>query len=108
MDSKKVIEKLVKIAENQQKIINKLAQSLSTEPPPQSLPEPARPQFKPADAVLNALAPGLRASLVTLEEHGNEIWVKFKPGQATQARLDAITATVQKVLTQKAYTVKSV
>lgn len=34
MDSKKVIEKLVKIAESQQKIINKLAQTLAAPPAP--------------------------------------------------------------------------
>lgn len=34
MDSKKVIQKLIKIAENQQKIINKLAQQIGTAPAP--------------------------------------------------------------------------
>lgn len=35
MDSKKVLEKLVKIAENQQKIINKMAQEMGMVPPGQ-------------------------------------------------------------------------
>lgn len=35
MDSKKVIEKLVKIAEKQQKIINKMAQDMGMAPPEQ-------------------------------------------------------------------------
>ena len=45
MDSKKIIEKLIKIAENQQKIINKLAQQATPEPrsPTSSAPAGAAP-----------------------------------------------------------------
>lgn len=42
MDTKKVIEKLVKIADNQQKIINKLAQDLASVPQASAVEAPAQ------------------------------------------------------------------
>lgn len=134
MDSKKVIEKLIRIAENQQKIIMKLAQaqglppdSLPTsgttfgggkeapptsEPPPQSL-EPARTQKTPAKVFIEAMTPQQKATLAVFPEaHGNEMRVKFKPGQATQANYDSLLKLLQNLTNQnkiqQAYQLKSV
>jgi hypothetical protein len=107
MDSKKIISKLVKIAESQQKIINKLAQAL----PPQHL-DPNRSQKRSAEAVLNALAPETRQTIVNIEEKDNDMLVGFKPGQKTQKNYDAVLATMQKLtndgVLQHAYNLKAV
>jgi len=121
MDSKKVIEKLLKIAENQQKIIMKLAQaqglppdSLPTssvnvggghgappasEPPPQKL-EPTKIEHQPAKVFLEAMTPQQKALLASSPEaHGNEMRIKFK-GQPTQAGYDSLLGLL-KNLTQQ-------
>lgn len=133
MDSKKVIEKLLKIAENQQKMILKLAQGQGL--PPDSLPnsqvsvsdgqapappappppnklEPASPSKTPARTLIEALTPAVKQTLVNIEARGGEMLVRFHPGKATQANLDAIFNTLQKltnnnVIMQK-YTLKVV
>lgn len=116
MDSKKVIEKLLKIAANQQKIIMKLAQQQglppdslpnsqvsmtpgqaappAAQPPPTSL-EPAKTQKTPAKALLEALAPAVRQTLVNAEVHGGDMVVRFQPGKATQPNYDAVFKTLQ-------------
>jgi hypothetical protein len=120
MDSKKVIEKLLKIAANQQKIIMKLAQAQglppdslpnsqvsmtpgqaappASQPPPQSL-EPNKVQKTPAKALLEALPPNVRAGIVNIEAHGGDMLVKFK-GQATQQAYDAVFKTLQDLTTK--------
>lgn len=109
MDSKKVIEKLLKIAANQQKIIMKLAQAQELS---QSLPDPNKPQLRPADAVLKALPPATRQVVNTLEEHGDDMLVQFKPGQKTQLNYDAVLKTLQNLtnqnVLQRAYNLKAV
>jgi hypothetical protein len=117
MDSKKVLEKLLRIAANQQKIIMKLAQAQG-ELPPDSLPnsqvsmtegqgappaaaplpqrlDPAKTMKTPAKALLEALAPAVRQTVVTIEAHGGDMLVKFQPGKATQPNYDAILKTLQ-------------
>lgn len=134
MDSKKVLEKLLKIAENQQKIIVKLAQQqglppdalptggatigggkehqLGSEPPPQHL-DPTKIEHQPAKVFLEAMTPQQKALLATgPEAHGNEMRVKFKPGQATQPNYDGLLALLrtltQQNKIQQAYNLKSV
>lgn len=105
MDSKKVIEKLLKIASNQQKIIMKLAQEqgLAPAPTPVMAPQhldPNKAEKQTARAVLNALTPAVRQTIVNLEDKGEEMHVGFKPGQATQANYNAILQTMQKLTDQ--------
>jgi hypothetical protein len=113
MDSKKVLEKLLKIASNQQKIIMKLAQDQGVVPTltPQHM-DPNKPQLRPADKVLQALPPAVRQTVNTLEEHGNEMRVQFQPGKATQPNYDAVLKTLQDLtnqnVLQRAYTLKVV
>lgn len=109
MDSKKVIEKLLKIATNQQKIIMKLAQAQELA---QSLPDPNKPQLRPADKLLQALPPAVKQTVTTIEEHGDEMLVQFQPGKKTQQNLDAVVRVMQSLtdqnVLQKAYVVKAV
>lgn len=117
MDSKKVIEKLLKIASNQQKIIMKLAQEQGLAPAatpvmaPQHL-DPNKSEKQAARAVLNALAPAVRQTVNNLEEHGDEMRVQFQPGKATQANYDAVLKTMQdltnKNVLQRAYSLRVV
>ncbi len=122
MDSKKVIEKLVKIAENQQKIILKLAQAqglppdalptggatfgggheapLSHEPPPAHL-DPAKTQKNPDAVFYGAMSQGQRALLAAAPTvKGNEMQIRFKPGAATQANYDGLLSLLQSLTTQ--------
>jgi hypothetical protein len=115
MDQKKVIEKLLKIAENQQKIITKLAQALppdsvptsgatmtdgqsqapASQPPPQNL-KPNPQQHKDIQALVLGANPKLSASVASVAYGGpGQINVSFKPGQATQSNYDAVLATIQ-------------
>jgi hypothetical protein len=114
MDTKKVLQMLVKIADNQQRIINKLAQAQAlppdalptskvefggghgqtptTPPPPQKL-DPTKVQKEPAKALWDALPPPLKGTLAAgPEAAGGDMKIKFKPGQMTQANYDAIMA----------------
>ena len=119
MDSKKVLEKLLKIAENQQKIITKLAQALppdalptsgttfggghsappASQPLPQKL-EPVKIEHQPAKVFLEAMTPQQKALLASSPEaHGNEMRIKFK-GQPTQAGYDGLLALLQNLTKQ--------
>lgn len=93
MDSKKVIAQLIKIAEKQQKIINRLAQAApaGSEPAPQHL-EPATTTKRPAEAILAALPPN--SGVQILEVHGEEVKVRAKPGANQQAVYNAVFKTV--------------
>lgn len=98
MDSKKILEKLLKIASNQQKIITKLAEAQQPAPQPAPQPLAAKDTTKQtARAILNALPPNVQQAIVNIEEKGKEMHVGFKPGQATQANYDAILQTMQKL-----------
>ena len=100
MDSKKVIETLVKIAEKQQKIIQKLveAQSLT----PQKM-EPSHAPKHPAQAILEALPPNVRALLTgsQVEVHDKAVTALVKPGQSDQT-LDSVQKSVQATVSQLA------
>jgi hypothetical protein len=111
MDSKKIIEKLIKIAEKQQKIIEKLAQQAEltvgdpkasaapTAPAATSLtPNPTAPK-READTILASLPVNLKPAVALLEVHGGTVSVKFKPGQATQQNYDAVKNLVQQLQT---------
>lgn len=102
MDSKKVIEKLVKIAENQQKIINKLAQTLteSTQPAPQSF-DPQHPELRVADVVMQHLPQGVKESVKQMDAKGDTLNVYFQPGKASQQAVGAITGVVQNLYNKR-------
>lgn len=95
MDEKKVIEQLVKIAEKQQKIINKLAQQL-----PQSLPAPAHPELHAGKVVMDALPGNVKSLIKDITPKGDALAVSFS-GAPNQGALDAVTQTVQKLLNAK-------
>lgn len=120
MDSKKVLEKLLKIAENQQKIILKLAQAQglppdalptssvnvggghaapeSSQPPPTKL-EPAKIEHEPAKVFMAAMSPAQKGLLAgDAVAHGNEMRVQFKPGRATQANYDGLLALLSNLV----------
>jgi len=88
-----IIKKLLKIAENQQKIITKMAQVLPGDMKPDS------PTKKEALAILSALPPALRASIDQLEVHltrgTNEVKVRFLPGKSSPQAFNLIQRTVQ-------------
>lgn len=109
MDTKKVLQQLIKIADNQQKIINKLAQQQGLSAMPERL-EPNPTQKTPARALLEALHPAVRQAIVTIEPHGNDMMVQFQPGKATQPNYDAVLKTLQDLtdrnIIQQAYTLK--
>ncbi len=122
MDDKKIIAKLAEIVQKQQKIIMKLAQAqglppdalptggstfgggkehqLGSEPPPQKL-EPAPTVHEPAKVFYNAMSPQQKGMLASGPEvHGNEMRIKFKPGQATQPNYDGLLKLLQNLTTQ--------
>lgn len=110
-NEKLIIQKLVALATKQQKILEKLAQ-VNPPPPAQSLPEPAHPNLRPAQTLLNALPPNAKKSITNIEEHGSEMRVQFAPGQRNQANYDAVLKTLQQLTSQnviqKAYQVVAV
>jgi hypothetical protein len=112
MDYKKAFEKLVKIAENQQKIIEKMAQQISDNtdmilgdqkapdpvaPPPPTNLKATPPPKREADAILAALPPDLKSALKAVEVVGGNVSLKFLPGKATQPNYDAIKAIIQQL-----------
>ena len=134
MDSKKVIETLVKIAVKQQKIINKLAQAqglppdavstskvtfeggkakpAATPPPPTGL-DPTKTQKTPAKAFIEAMTPQQQAWFAIFPEaHGNEMRFRFKPEADTDANfatlLNLLKSLVSSNRIQQNFTLKSV
>lgn len=92
MSDKEVLKKLLKIAENQQKIITKLAQSVA----------PIHPNTREAETILEALPTPVRAAVAILEVHQSndpsfdgEVQVKFVPGKGSDAVFKAIQKTVE-------------
>lgn len=92
-NDKDIIKKLLRIAENQQKIITKLAQTL-----PNDLGHDS-PTKKEALAILSALPPAVRGMVDQLEVHQkpdvNEVKVKFVAGKNSPQAFNAIQKTVQ-------------
>jgi hypothetical protein len=119
MDTQKVLQTLLKIAQNQQTMIKeqqkqieqlKQAQLL----PPQKL-DPNKPELHPEQLVLESLHPSVRAVLqqpTPIAARGTELQVSFQPGKASQSALDHITKTVQHLVSQNKlpfpYTVRAV
>jgi hypothetical protein len=85
---------LIKIADNQQKIINKVAQAIGLKPMEM---EPGAATKRGADAVLAALAPDVKAAVNRLEVDpiGHIVKVQFHPGKDSDVMVSAISATVQ-------------
>jgi len=99
MSDQEVLKKLLKIAENQQKILIKLAQAQA---PAQELPAPVHPNVKEAETILGALPPAVRALVGVLEVHPSNdaafdgvVKVQFVPGKASDAAFKAIQKTVE-------------
>jgi hypothetical protein len=97
MDSKKILETLVKIAHNQQKIIHKLAQ---VTPIPTAMHAEVQHQ-DPTKAIISALGTFYTTFLtgLSVNPQTNTVEVSFKPGQATQANYDHVLKTVQTLQT---------
>lgn len=115
MDTKKVLQLLVRIADKQQKIINKMAQQntdlvvqdkpqaapVNTTPPPTAL-KPATPsKADPSQALLAALPPNVKATVNNIRVQGPDMHVQFAPGKATQANYDAVMKTLQGLINQR-------
>lgn len=104
MDTKKVIGQLVKIAEKQQRIINKLAQNMpvgdaapmggSHEPPPNEL-KPAPTQKESGKVLLESLDPVTRANVDDIFDHRGILYVRFKEGKETQSNYNAVLKVLQ-------------
>lgn len=123
MDSKKVLEKLLQIAANQQKIIMKLAQAQqglppdslpnsqvsvtdnskpapSTDTPPTDL-KPTAPSKTPSKVLFDAVnaTPSLRGVLKHVNPpSGNDMQLVFAPGKLNQANYNAILKVYQGLL----------
>lgn len=109
MDSKKILESLVKIANNQQKIIHKLAQANtdvtigdSKSQSPVAAPSTGTPAGQivhkdPATAIIGALGNFYSTVLngLSVNPRTNTVEVSFKPGKATQPNYDHVMKTVQ-------------
>lgn len=116
MDSKKIIQKLIKIAQNQQKIIEKLAQQntdivglegghspgQTATPPAQSLPTGGQ-HVNPKYAVPALIQKDPHLSKVVLIDaygkpsvsvEGDVVKVTMKPGQKTQANQNALEKAI--------------
>jgi hypothetical protein len=98
MDTKKVLQQLIKIADNQQKIINKLAQAQPVMEP-QRL-EPNKTTHDPAGALLNALPPAVKPLVAKLEARDSDMLLTFQQGKATQPNYDAVLRTMQTLTNQ--------
>lgn len=124
MNTNKVLQQLIKIANNQQKVINKLAQQLPNsevttftpgkswtpnDPTKQHL-SPSMMTKRPAQLILDALDPRVLALLVgsKVEVHENNVTALTKAG-LKDATLDAVQKhvlnTVKRVLPAGQYNV---
>jgi len=95
MDTKKVLEKLVKIAEDQQKIITKLAQD-RLGVAPTSL-KPAATQKEPDRVLAANLPPAVKAVVDRVFTGHDAIYVKFNEGHATQANYGAVLRVLKQL-----------
>ena len=114
MDSKKVIETLIKIAQTQQKAIHKLAQqhpaggapapTPAPAPLPMPVPLPDQPRHAPdpkkepakneARAIINALPAPVKSQLVDLQVQNGIVTVKWK-APVDDDTFNAVVKTVQ-------------
>lgn len=98
MNTNDAIKTLLKIAQSQQKMIERLAQAL---PLKSQTFEPGKPELRPADVVLNALPPSIHSMVENIEEKlegmDHFLDIRFKPGKASQAALDYIVRVVQQL-----------
>ncbi len=126
MDTKKVLQLLVRIADKQQKIINKMAQQntdlvvqdspasggTGQQPPPQHLQPGPTSHADPGQALLAALPPNVKATVNSIKVQGPDMHVQFQPGKANQATYNAILKTLQNLtnqgVVQHAYNLKAV
>jgi len=115
MDSKEklIIQKLFRIAQNQQKIITKLAQQQVSVSPAQSLPQGQAPTTHEAQAIIQALPQNVKTAIASIEVHGSDVLVRFKPNQDSDAAFNVVQQVVtrlqqQNVLQQPRYYVKQV
>lgn len=99
---KEIIQQLVKIAEKQQKILNRLAQGLGPGGAPALvMPSANQPDLRPAETLISALPAQLKPGkgiVDVVEVHGNEVHVRFAPGKDSDAGFKALMAVVQKTL----------
>jgi hypothetical protein len=117
MSDKDVLKKLLKIAENQQKILTKLAQAQA---PATEAPAPVHPNTKESETILGALPPQVRALIGALEVHPSNdpsfdgiVKVQFVPGKASDASFKAVQKTVENLASRNmlpgaAYAIKQV
>ena len=115
MDSKKVIETLIRIARNQQKIIEKLAQEqrpteyhipgqrshqLGTPPPTQHFPAANHPNFDEGGDIFQYLTqhyPNYAALINRVIVVGSDVIVEFHPGKQNPAVLQLVDNVVKKL-----------
>ena len=118
-NDKEVIKRLLKIADNQQKIITKLAQFADHSAPATEAPAPVSANTREAETILAALPAPVKAVVALLEVHtsrdpqfAGEVHVKFVPGKASDMAFKAIQKVVQDLgnrnLLPGAYMVKEV
>jgi len=124
MDQKKLIARLVKVANLQQKIINKLAQQntdivslqggkspgVTTPPPAQHIPTAGGAHVTPANAVAAELAKPENATLLRclvqqpdksfVKTTGDEVTFTFKKGLSRNPKVTGLTAKVMQSATQ--------
>lgn len=99
MDSKKVIERLVKIADNQQKIIQKLAQQAGLEPPAQQLaPQQPLMRHEIGPAVTALMSPQAQAMVHSIVANDRDYTVSVTPKAGANASL--VKSEVEKAVTQ--------
>ena len=98
-NDKDLIQKLLKIAEKQQQIITKMAQTMKPALEPQKI-EPKHPELHVAQLVLNNLPPAAAATVESIVPKADTLEVYFKPEKASQQTLDTITYTVQRLLSK--------
>lgn|SRR5574337_468039 len=118
MDDKDILKKLLKIAENQQKIIMKLAQGLppdalptsqvgmtsGTQAPPVQAPPPTElkpggPTHTPNKVLYESLGPNLQKAVRHINPPvGSSMDVIFNRGHMTQANYNAVLATLTKLI----------
>lgn len=120
-NDRSVLEKLLKIAENQQKIIMKLAQNYQA---PANNLEPNQAVHRSlnddAIVILHALPPAAKVAVKDLTVHSStepgfdgEVRVIFQPNRGSDEAFKAVQNTVQKLQTSnllqgKSYIVKEV
>jgi hypothetical protein len=109
MDTKKVLQLLVRIADKQQKIINKMAQAntdlvvqdrpqaapVNTVPPPTGAQPRQMAHNDPAQVLLDALPPNIKATVNSIKVQGPDMHVQFQPGKLTQPNYDAVMRTLK-------------